>query len=214
MPIIIKKKELDALMPIGAASGKTDFYLDSINETLARFKVETYARTNDFLAHLGHESGELRYVEEDLYYLNAVNIQAVYPYFFKTVESAVPYVRNSAKLANFVYANRGGNGPPESGDGDRYRGHGGIQVTFKNNHFACADYFGVPREKIVEWLKERPGYILCAGWYFEVNDLWKLSDADDEAGFETQTRKINGGLNGYEDRKARRAAGRKIFEQS
>lgn len=214
MSIVLKKKELDLIMPLGAQTGRTDLYFSAINETFERFKVETYARANDFLAQVAHESGEMRFTEEDLYYLSAESIKTIYPYFFKKLEDAEPYVKNSAKLANYVYANRGGNGPEESGDGYKFRGHGGIQCTFKNNHYACADYFGVPREEIVEWLKKSPGYILCAGWYFEINNLWRLSDSDTDEDFVLQTKAINGGTNGIEDRRMYRARGRKVFEES
>jgi len=43
---------------------------------------------------------------------------------------------NQEAIANHAYANRYGNGSPESGDGWNYKGAGSLQVTFKNNNKA------------------------------------------------------------------------------
>lgn len=49
-------------------------------------------------------------------------------------ELAVQYENNPEKLANFVYSNKYGNGPEDSGDGFRYRGRGYNQITFKGTY--------------------------------------------------------------------------------
>jgi predicted chitinase len=41
---------------------------------------------------------------------------------------------NSEMLANYIYANRLGNGSPETGDGSKYRGKGLIRLTGKSNY--------------------------------------------------------------------------------
>ncbi len=83
------------------------------------------------LAVMEKESG-LVPKRESLYYSTPERIVSTFPSHFPTVASAVPYVANSEKLANFVYANRLGNGSEASGDGFRYRGAGLNQITFKN----------------------------------------------------------------------------------
>ena len=53
------------------------------------------------------------------------------------IEFARRYTRNPEKMANYVYANQGGNGNETSGDGWRFRGRGLIQITLRNNYLLC-----------------------------------------------------------------------------
>jgi putative chitinase len=82
------------------------------------------------------------------------------------------YARKPEKIANRVYANQGGNGDEESGDGWRYRGQGAIQITFKNNHERFAQKMGDMSildnpEKIADKY-----YFESALYYFNENDVW------------------------------------------
>lgn len=96
------------------------------------------------LATVRHECGpDMKPITENMNYTSAARIAQVWPTRF-TVSSARAYVRNPAKLANSVYANRLGNGGPESGDGFKYRGRGiGAQFTGKVNYEKFSKLFNV-----------------------------------------------------------------------
>lgn len=96
------------------------------------------------LATVRHECGpDMQPITENMNYTSASRIAQVWPTRF-TVESAKPYVRNPEKLGNKVYANRLGNGGPETGDGYRYRGRGiGAQFTGKINYEKFSRLFNV-----------------------------------------------------------------------
>lgn len=96
------------------------------------------------LATVRHECGpDMQPITENLYYTSASRIAQVWPTRF-TVASAKPFVRNPEKLGNNVYANRLGNGSPESGDGFRYRGRGiGAQFTGRVNYEKFSKLFNV-----------------------------------------------------------------------
>lgn len=97
-----------------------------------------------------------------------------------------------------AYENRLDLGNDQEGDGVKYKGHGLIQITGKANHFACADYFGVDKQVICEWLMFPKGACMSAGWFWNSRNLNAVADKDD---FELCTRRINGGLNGFDARK-------------
>lgn len=74
-----------------------------------------------FVPQFLYETALLEKTEESLTY-TAERICAVWPSRFPTLASAAPYAYAPQKLANNVYANRMGNGAPESGDGWTFRG--------------------------------------------------------------------------------------------
>lgn len=117
-------------------------WCDAIVNTLPNFEINTPERIAAFLSQVAHESVEYTVLQENLYYTMPERIMQVWPARFHSVEMAKPYTENPAKLASFVYANRGGNGDEESGDGYKYRGRGGIQRTFKNNYQRFKDVTG------------------------------------------------------------------------
>lgn len=165
-----------------------------------RFGIDRAREVAALLAQAGHESSGFLRMEEGLYYKAPERLCAVWPKRFPTVASAVPYVRNPEKLANYVYANRMGNGPPESGDGWKRRGYGPFQLTGTNNHQAFADAVGLDLEDVPAYIRTPEGGALSACWFFKVNGLENLAMTP---GVDDETRAINGGTVGLADRKAR-----------
>lgn len=160
-----------------------------------------------FLAQVAVESAEMTRLDENLSY-SAERLVAVWPRRFPTLAAAQPYARNPHKLADFVYANRMGNGPVESGDGYRFRGRGLKQLTGKSNYTVCGDALGWDLVANPDRLLTKEGAALSAAWFWSSRpqnlDLLAddLPDDDDEADFVSITRVINGGTNGLAQRRA------------
>lgn len=155
-------------------------------------------RLRFMLAQLGHESSGLTRIFENMNY-RAERLMKVWPKRFPTLAAAKPFAGNPEKLGSFVYANRLGNGPPESGDGFRYRGRGYIQITGRANYRDMGKIAGIPLEEQPE-LAAKPEHALavaCAFW-----SARKLNAICDTGDFSACTRAINGGLIGMEDRRA------------
>jgi putative chitinase len=95
------------------------------------------------------------------------------------------------------YENRVDLGNMAPGDGYRFRGRGLIQITGRANYAKIAlrlhiDCVGVPA------MLEEPKYAaLSAAIYWSERHLNEFADGDD---FKAITKRINGGLNGFEDR--------------
>ncbi len=199
------RDELLQIMPLAAAN--VDAFADPLNAAMAEFEIDTPGRQAAFLAQVAHESRQLSALEENLNYrpqaiLATFNTPAHIRF---TPAQAEQYGRtadhpaNQQMIANIAYANRGGNGDVASADGWKYRGAGLIQLTFRNNQEACADHFGVPRERIGAWLRTPEGACRSAARFWRQNGLNELADAGD---FKRITIKINGGLIGQPDRVA------------
>jgi len=85
------------------------------------------------LATAYHETGgKMVPITENLNY-SASGLRATFPKYFTAVE-AERYARKPEAIANRAYANRMGNGPEESGDGNRWKGRGLVQITGKDNY--------------------------------------------------------------------------------
>jgi putative chitinase len=172
-----------------------DWY-DSLIKILVDYDINTPKRISAFLAQTAHESADYTQLAENLNY-SASRLMQVWPRRFPNINIAKQYERNPQKLGNFTYANRLGNGPPESGDGYRYRGRGLIQLTGKANYNAFGNSIGISPEEASDYLETFDGAVHSACWFWDVNDLNLYSDKGDIKG---QTIKINGGTNGLSDR--------------
>ena len=141
-------------------------WLSVLTEAVERFEIGSPACIVTFLAQIAHESNECRNLEEDLRYAAETLLQ-MWPRHFPTLAAAQAYERNPEKLANYVYANRMGNGPPESCDGYRYRGRGLIRVVGRANYASAGAALGIDLERQPESLLEPRNAALSAAW------LWK-----------------------------------------
>jgi len=166
-------------------------------DLLPRYGINTPLRIAHFLSQTAHESSGFKIAVENLRYTSADRLCQVWPSRFPDAASAAPYVNNPEKLGNAVYANRLGNGPPQSGDGFGYRGRGLIQITGKTNYQRVGTIVGLGLASQPE-LAELPQHsllIACGTWRnIGVDTL------PETASVEQYTRKVNGGLNGLEDR--------------
>ena len=185
-----------------------DMWAESLDETCERFAIDSPFRIAGFISNVAHESAGFKFVKENLNY-SAASLMRVWSSRFPTVEIAQRYAMNPEKIANRAYSDRMGNGDEASGDGWRYIGRGLIQLTGKNNYVAysmACDNEALQHPEIVE----QPKYAAeSAGWFWSVNRLNQLADAQDITGM---CRRINGGLNGLDDRQMKYSQIMSYFE--
>ncbi|HDL5096297.1 TPA: glycoside hydrolase family 19 protein, partial [Pseudomonas aeruginosa] len=163
-----------------------------------RFEINTPERVAMFLAQVGHESQSLKRLVENLNY-SAEGLLKTWPKRFAPVE-ARQYARQPERIANRVYANRMGNGSPDTGDGYRYRGRGLIMITGHDNYAEAARALALPLVAQPELLEQRTWAAIAAAWWWKSRSLNELAD---QGRFEKITLRINGSFTGAEDRKAR-----------
>lgn len=176
---------------------KCEYYLEALNLILPEYQINTNLRLCHFLAQIIHESGHLKYNQENLNY-SAKALRSVFGKYFPTDALAEQYARKPEKIANRVYANRMGNGDEDSGDGWLRRGRGLIQLTGTDNYKACSKALNIDLMKNPDLIVSNAEVcVKTACWYWSVNNLNKYADIDD---IKTITKRINGGYNGLEDR--------------
>lgn len=186
--------ELERIMP-RLRPEDAERFVDPLNRALDEFAINTWIREACFLGQIAHESGELRHWEENLNY-SATALVKCWPNRF-TPDKAQQYARQPEKIANHVYADRLGNGSEASGDGWRYRGRGPIQLTGRDNYQRAGKALGVDLVAEPDQVAEPEVGFRVAGWFWVTRGLNELADKGD---YRTITRRINGGMNGWDDR--------------
>jgi putative chitinase len=203
--------------PLLVAAGVKDpaKWLDAVVETCVEFEINTPQRIAGFLAQTSHESGGYTMLTENLNY-RAATLAACWPNRFAVLGADNKPIKENGKLvptavanaiagkpeliANLVYSSRMGNGPAESGEGWAFRGRGLKQLTGKDNYTRCGASLGVDLVSSPDKLLEPLYAARSAGWFWKTN---KLSDYADRGDLEGMTKRINGGLIGYAERKAK-----------
>lgn len=97
------------------------------------------------------------------------------------------------------YEGRADLGNTEPGDGSKFKGRGLIQTTGRANYQATGDALGVDLTEAPTLLAEPALAARSAAWFWKARGLNELADVGD---FMRITRRINGGLNGYDQRLA------------
>lgn len=187
----------DKLAKILPGNPYIDYWFDALYMILPDYDINTVPRVAAFMAQTAHESGNYKFLKENLNY-RAITLRKVFPKYFPNDAIAAKYAHNQEAIANKVYGGRMGNGPESSGDGFRYCGRGLIQLTGKNNYVKFAESIETPVEEIPEYLATFEGAIQSACWYWETNNLNIWADKGDML---TLTKRINGGTIGLESRK-------------
>lgn len=195
---MITEEQVSQLLPSNEEPGEM---AKALSLVLPKYGITTRNRVAGFLAQCGHESRDFTRLTENLNY-SAERLRQVFPKRFPTVASARPYERNPEKTGNRIYAGKIGNGDEASGDGYRFRGRGAIQLTGRANYQAFAAAIGKTLDEIVSYCETLEGAVESACWFWDTQDINVTCDQDDIL---RMTRKINGGTNGLEDRKARYA---------
>lgn len=96
-----------------------------------------------------------------------------------------------------AYEGRKDLGNTEPGDGIKFKGRGLIQITGRHNYGEVGRELGYDFINNPENLTKPGAACYSSAWFWNVKGLNRLADID---AFEKITRRINGGLNGIEDR--------------
>ncbi|NWF07926.1 glycoside hydrolase family 19 protein [Pseudomonas salomonii] len=144
-------------------------FVPVLNAAMGKYGVVTSLRIAAFIAQVGHESCQLRYLRE-IWGPTAQQLQ----------------YEGRADLGNIV-----------KGDGSKFRGRGLIQITGRANYKECGDALGLDLIKQPELLELPQHAAMSAAWFWSTRGLNTLADQGE---FVKITRRINGGINGLEDR--------------
>lgn len=175
-----------------------DQWCQVIEELLPRYNIDTPERVSAFLSQCAVETGGWRKFEENMNY-SADRIMQVWPRIFDR-ELALQCHRNPEMVGNHAYANRMGNGGPETGDGWKYRGRGPIHLTGRRNYTMFAETFDDP-SLIIETpdvvAEDKHISLISALWFWDINNLNDLADVRQ---ITKLSRKVNGGDHGLPQR--------------
>jgi putative chitinase len=195
----ISVAQLSKFAPDVKDSTKLNQLVQAINTTMDRFDISTASRrVRYFMAQTSFETSGFTRWEEDLIYETPERLVEVWPSRFSMKENylgreyAPDFVNAPEKLANVVYAKRGGNGDATTGDGYAYRGRGGLDLTYLNNYRAASLYiYNDPSVYLnnPDLVAAPTDAFLSAGWFWKVYKINTMADVDS---FTQATRTING----------------------
>ena len=180
MPITAQQL-LQILPNAGQSAG---VFVSALNTAMNHYQIVGLKRVAAFIAQIGHESGQFRYVRE---------------------------LGNDQYLSKYdtgSLAKRLGNTPEADGDGQKYRGRGLIQITGRANYMTCGEALALDLIKQPELLEKPQHACMSAAWFWASRGLNTLADAGK---FDTITQRINGGQTGAADRQALYARALKVL---
>ncbi|MBC8782813.1 glycoside hydrolase family 19 protein [Pseudomonas fluorescens] len=123
-------------------------FVTALNTAMNRYGIVGTARVAAFIAQVGHESGQLRYVRE---------------IWGPTVQQ-------------LGYEGRADLGNTVKGDGSKFRGRGLIQITGRANYAACGEALGLALISKPELLELPQWAAASAAWFWKSNGLNTLAD--------------------------------------
>ena len=145
MPITAQQL-LQILPNAGPVAG---VFVPVLNAAMVRYQIVGPLRMAAFIAQIGHESGQLKYVKE--------------------IWGPTP--------AQSRYEGRKDLGNTVAGDGFKYRGRGLIQITGRANYMACGEALGLDLIKQPELLEKPQHACMSAAWFWATKGLSTLADA-------------------------------------
>jgi putative chitinase len=144
MPIT-EQQLLQILLSAGRQAG---VFVPVLNAAMNRYGIVGTLRAAAFIAQVGHESGQLRYVRE----------------IWGPTAQQIGY-EGRADLGNTV-----------AGDGSKYRGRGLIQITGRANYAACGEALGLDLINQPELLEQPQYAAMSAAWFWSTKGLNTLAD--------------------------------------
>lgn len=142
----ITEQQLSLILPSAGRNARV--YVPALNTAMNRYGIVGSARIAAFIAQVGHESGQLRYVRE---------------IWGPTAQQA-------------RYEGRIDLGNTAKGDGAKYRGRGMIQITGRANYAACAEALGLDLISCPELLELPQHAAMSAAWFWSMKGLNTLAD--------------------------------------
>src|SRR5574343_60620 len=167
MNYLIEYQKEKGLTPDGKVGPKTA-------ESLCNFlNLDSKISLCYLLGQIKVESANFSATRENLTYSRPETLVKTFPKYFKTVEQAIPFIRNPRTLANYVYSGRMGN--TEIKDGWEYRGVGGIQLTGKDNIQRYLKYCNLPLNTSTIELEKPEHFFQISNFYFKLAKLYPLT---------------------------------------
>jgi len=143
----ITQQQLLQILP--NAGAKAGVFAPALNTAMQRYQIVGTQRVAAFIAQIGHESGQLRYVRE--------------------IWGPTP--------AQSRYEGRADLGNTVAGDGRKFCGRGLIQITGRANYAVCGEALGLDLINQPELLELPQHASMSAAWFWATRDLNTLADA-------------------------------------
>ena len=143
---ITQQQLLQILPNAGPVAG---VFVPVLNAAMGHYQIVGTKRVAAFIAQIGHESGQLKYVKEIW----------------------------GPTAAQAKYEGRKDLGNTVAGDGSKYRGRGLIQITGRANYMACGEGLGLDLVKQPELLEKPQHACMSAAWFWATKGLSTLADA-------------------------------------
>jgi len=192
----------DLMLRLGANAKGAAVWSQPLDSAMEWASILSVNNKSGFLANVFHETMGLSTFSENLNY-SAAALRRMWPHRFSEAD-ADRYGRTSAHPANqkaiasIAYGGRYGNRPYPSDDGWKYRGRGPIQLTFLDNYKAFSQDTGIDVVSNPDLLLQDPAVGSAAtAWFWRTRGCDRLAEAQDLEGL---CRRINGGLNGLQER--------------
>jgi len=177
------------------------------DKLLSEHGITTPLRVAHFLAQVFHETSALTIISESLRYTTAERLMEIFGVGNHSAairpEEVNGLLRNAEALAERVY----GLGNPrkaqelgniEPGDGFKYRGRGVLQTTGRGNYKKLGAKAKIDFEGKPELVSSAKFALISPLLEWSAGRLNSFADRND---IRTITKTINGGFNGFEDRK-------------
>ncbi|WP_395607319.1 glycoside hydrolase family 19 protein [Pseudomonas sp. B22129] len=145
----ITEQQLLQILP--SAGRQAGVFVSALNTAMNRYAIVGTLRVAAFIAQVGHESGQFRWVREIW----------------------------GPTAQQLSYEGRGDLGNTVTGDGSKYRGRGLIQITGRANYKACGEALGLDLINKPEFLEQPQYATMSAAWFWSTRGLNTLADQKD-----------------------------------